>query len=185
MEEADLSTDFDKDLELLVTRAGEYSKESNSVSTPTQPKPKNSARNSAFLKCEEHDTSKTWTDINSSCSKCIIYSLGCDNLPNGILPRGKDVLSYLLTLKRMNSGKSWINSEHNCAMDLVLHWIYCNVYTISVAATKSRIIEMFKLYEGLKKQPKSKRGPTHWGRLAKFVKSQNELFNIKGRNYNI
>ena len=88
------------------------------------------------------------------------------------MQRGKDVLSYLLSLKRTNSGKK-LNNEHECAMDLVLHWISCNVYPISVAAAKKRISTMFGTYQSLKKHPQKKKGNTYWKRLAEFMESQN------------
>ena len=65
-------------------------------------------------------------------------------------------------------------------MDLVLHWIFCNAYPISVAAAKKRISAMFGTYESLKKHPQKKKGDTYWKRLAEFMESQNSLFDIIG-----
>ena len=143
-------------------------------------KVRNSVRNSVFLKCKEHDgQSKTWTDVNSFCTVCIKYSTSCESFSNGILPRGKNLLSYLLSLKQTNSGKK-LNNGHECAMDLVLHWIFCNVYPISVAAAKKRISAIFGTYESLKKHPQKKKGDTYCKRLAEFMESQNSLFDIIG-----
>lgn len=178
----DRNTDVDvEEMETLVTRASIYSRELGmSSSTSNQMISKSSIRNSAFLKCKEHMQSKNWTDINSACSNCLKYSVNCEHLSNGILPRGKDVLSYLLSLKCSNSGKS-VNSIHDCAMDLVLHWIYCNIYPISIAAVKKRIIVMFEKYNKLKRYPQKKKGHTFMKNLDEFIKSQNTLFDIIGK----
>ena len=109
-EKENLDPDIEE-MEALVTRAGKYARETPACSTPSQAKSKSSVRNSVFIKCKEHDgQSKTWTDVNSTCTVCIKYSTSCESLSNGILPRGKDVLSYLLSLKRTNSGKKLIMS---------------------------------------------------------------------------
>lgn len=175
-----------EEMQILVTRAGRYPKEcpledTPSCSTPTSTKEKSSPRNSSFFKCKEHYTgkSKSWTDINKSCAKCVNYSKAYLNFPNGILPRGKEVLSYLLTLKHNNTGKR-INNEHECAMDLVLHWIFCNVYPVSVAAVKKHISTMFFDYNKLKKDTSESKGPTYWKRFEAFIEIQNALFDIKG-----
>lgn len=171
-----------EEMELLVTRAGKYSKQ-DICSTPTSnPKAKSSIRNSAFLKCKEHDGSKTWSDQNTNCASCIKY-ISCENLGNGTLPRGKDVLSFLLSLKRTNTGKTK-SSEHECTMDLVLHWIYCNVYPLSIASVKRRINLMVETYNHLKKYPNKKKGDAYWRKFEDFIQSQNSLFNIIGKILN-
>ena len=171
-----------EEMEVLVTRASQYCRPTETCSTPYQGKNKSSIRNSAYLKCKEHDynSSKNWTEVNTACSSCLKYSTSSEGLCNGVLPRGKDVLSYVLSLKRMNSGKK-INNEHECAMDLVLHWIYCNVYPISIAATKKRIYAMVGIYENLKKHPQKKKGDTYWTKLHNFIQTQRELFDIIGK----
>ena len=130
-EKENLDPDIEE-MDALVTRAGKYTQKHQLALHQVRPK----VKCKVFLKCKEHDgQSKTWTDVNSTCTVCIKYSTSCERLSNGILLRGKDVLSYLFSLKRTNSGKK-LNNEHKCAMDLVLHWIFCNVYPISVAAAK-------------------------------------------------
>ena len=105
-EKENLDPDIEE-MEALVTRAGKYARETPACSTPSQAKSKSSVRNSVFIKCKEHDgQSKTWTDVNSTCTVCIKYSTSCESLSSGISPRGKDAFSYLLSLKRITLGKN-------------------------------------------------------------------------------
>ena len=176
-----------EEYEILVTRACSYTREPVEISessTPDQRKTKTSNRKSEFLKCSEHDDggSSRWSDeVNGACSKCFKYSTIFESFNNGILPRKKEVLSYLLTLRHSNNGKQNASNFHNCALDLSLHWIYCNVYPISIAASKKRIQTMFDDYSKLKRYPKQRRGPTFKKNVDEFLKSQNELFDIIGK----
>ena len=110
---------------LLVTRAKEYDLHEGQVSAST-PKPKLLKRNATFVKCREHVnlTNTRWETVNEDCNMCMNFEVK-RHLKNGLLPRGKDVLEYLLTIKADNSSQHDINNERQCAMDIILQWIYC------------------------------------------------------------
>ena len=84
------------------------------------------SRHNIFM-CEEHITKKQWEDeLHGRCCNCIKYH-AIEKIDGGLLLTGKDVLSRLLTMKSMNTGKQ-INNELNCAIELYCHWVHCNVY---------------------------------------------------------
>ena len=85
-------------------------------------------RKKRFFLCKDHHAlPQQWKqDIHGNCSKCLNYDLA-DHLPNGILPTGHELLEYILTLGSSNTGKH-SNISLLAAKDLVLHWIFCNVY---------------------------------------------------------
>ena len=75
----------------------------------------------------QRDNAAEWkTEIHIQWSKCLTFE-SVDCLPNGHLPTGYEVLRYLLCVKVSNSGRK-INNEI-IKVELVLHWIYCNVYS--------------------------------------------------------
>ena len=114
----------------LVTRTSEYREVAETIlstntSAPTpvrHPKmlPK---RNAVYNKCRDHcpitrASKKTdvWTDLNSQCSSCIKYEIR-EEFRSGILPRQKEILEYLLTIKMKLTGKH-VDNSREVAMDL-------------------------------------------------------------------
>ena len=80
-----------------------------------------------FLKCRNHDDNKSLSFTN--CSHCLFFGF-VKEFPNGKLPLCIDVLSVILTKGKFNIRKpiEW----QNITMDLILHWVFCCVYTKSV-----------------------------------------------------
>ena len=81
-------------------------------------------------------------NIIQNCKTCIKYEYR-DSIDYGILPTGKEVLELLHTLKGSNHGKHK-NSSYECSVQLILQWIYCNVYPCSINAVIYRIDVMEK-----------------------------------------
>ena len=86
-----------------------------------------------FLKCREHYDNKPLSIINANCSNCLFFPF-VKEFHNGKNSFCIDVLSVILTEGKSNKGKSieW----HNIAVDLVLHWVFCSVYTKLIKAVK-------------------------------------------------
>ena len=128
------SEDTQSEMEVLKTRALSYEKQyftdEPTSSSPATTKMKNLPLRNIFITCREHSTVVKWSEINNKYTKCVKYDIS-ETLKNGNLPRQKDVLALLLTLKHDNLGRS-ANCERECAIQVCLHWIYCNVYTISI-----------------------------------------------------
>ena len=174
----------------LVTRASEYREvaetiPSTNTSAPTpvrHPKmlPK---RNAVYNKCRDHcpitrASKKTdvWTDLNSQCSSCIKYEIR-EEFRSGILPRQKEILEYLLTIKMKLTGKH-VDNSREVAMDLKLQWVYCNVYPLTVNAIKEKIDSIFDEYTYLMKVPNDKKKDTYWNRYSVFINNQTSICDI-------
>ena len=138
------------DYQSLVTRAGEYSRdEPQEEAEPEVPAKKSKVTPSkSFLKCREHDDNKPWSITNKNCNDCLFFPF-VKNFPNGKLPLGIDVLSVILTEGKTNKGKSieW----QDIAMDLILHWVFCSVYTKSVRVVKEKVKCLRDSYRALAK----------------------------------
>ena len=148
--------DDETEYSFLVTRASEYRKvgetlPSTDTSTPVQHLKKLPKRNAVYMKCRDNcpvtsASKKTdvWTDLNSQCSSCIKCEIR-EEFRIDILPRQKEILEYLLTIKIKLTGKH-VDNSREVAMDLKLQWIYCNVYPLTVNAIKKRTDSIFDEY---------------------------------------
>ena len=167
-----------EEIQVLKTRAREYVKVDNHETNST-PKPKRTARNKNFFLCKVHHTlPQEWKEECNDCNNCFkIELLEC--LPLGVLPNGQEVLEYLITLKTQNPG-SRDNYERKVAKDLVLQWIFCNVYPKALRKVEKDIISLFEYYKTLKKRAKSKKSDEYWVKYDGFVKKQMHLFDIIG-----
>ena len=73
-----------------------------------------------------------------------------ETFQNGTLPTQHEVLEYLITLRNSNQGNHE-NNIHICSKDLVLQWIFCNVYPHSIAAVVKSIEKMDNAFKNLKR----------------------------------
>ena len=89
-------------------------------------------------------------------------------LPNGKLPLLSQVISFALHALQVDTGHR--DTVHrNVTLDLMNHWIFCNVYTRTYTTVKKKIEDYLKEYNALKNYPKVKRKATHWTRVQSFV----------------
>ena len=72
-------------------------------------------------------------------------------LPNGRLPLLKQVLCFTLEADLNES-----------VMDLILHWINCNVYTQSRKIVTEKLKKYKQELSHLRRYPKAKQGDTYW-----------------------
>ena len=75
-----------------------------------------------------------------SCTECLLFSLQ-DSLQNGKLPTTGQVLSYLFTVNQNNFGK---DNLVNITSDIMLHWILCNVYTVTQITVMKKLETVMK-----------------------------------------
>ena len=116
----------DDEFPMLVTRSNQHKRISESYQSgvsESSPSIKQRRKSSnCYLRCKEHASSKSdknWTITNDQCNQCIKLQ-STTQLPNGRLPLLKQVLCFTLEADLNES-----------IMDLMLHWINCNVYTQS------------------------------------------------------
>ena len=134
----------------LHTRAAAYQKQLDlSSNTICNSSPQKSARNKVYLKCKIHNPKKkkedSWCKENEKCKSCVKFN-SLDEFQNGKLPRFKDVLERLLTLKLEQANKGQIvrtDSYRETTTEIIIHWIYCNVYPLSINAVIQRVKNFF------------------------------------------
>ena len=166
--------------EILVTGAAKYVRESGDLrnESTAASSSRKSSRNlkSRHFKCKVHDTSNAsgWTEENSTCDFCLRLEHR-EQLPNGILPRQKHVVEYILTLKHVNFGKQ-IDFNRLAAQDIIMQWVYCNVYTADVRTVMRSIEGLFIEYRKLGKF--STKSPGYWKPFDSFVPSMKDLFDV-------
>ena len=117
------------DKKILCTRPKKYVKSNETAeSTPKLNKKRSGARNNNFfLSKDQHALPPSWKDeVNGCCDKCLKYEL-TDIPPYKVLPSDQDVLQYSVTIKSYNTGLHQ-NCERKVATDVVLQWIFCNIY---------------------------------------------------------
>ena len=114
--------------------------------------------------------------MNSLCISCITYEIR-EEFRSGILPRQKEILEYLLTIKTKLTGKH-VDDSREVAMDLKLQWIYCNVYPLTVNAIKKRIDSIFDEYTYLMQVSNDKKKDTYWNQYSVFVNNQPSICDI-------
>ena len=85
-------------------------------------------------------------------------------------------MEYILTLKHVNFGKQ-IDFNRLAAQDIIMQWVYCNVYTAADVRTVMRSIEgLFIEYRKLGKF--STKSPGYWKQFDSFVPSMKDLFDV-------
>ena len=95
-----------------------------------------------FLKYKTHQQtnkceSKAWTSENEECDKCVILT-NAESLPNGKLSSGGQILSFLTSRIQTDPGHKKDSVLHETTLHLMLHWIYCNVYTQSYTTVRKK-----------------------------------------------
>ena len=181
------NSDENDDYDLLITRASKYNRETEATALadvgnvkPTRV----TVRGKNFFLCEEHgkkdskNSNWKWLPSNADCTSCIMYETR-DSLPNGLLPKWKEVLEYLITMRSNNNGMQ-VNNIRLCATDLALHWIFCTVYLHTIAAIEHAISKLDESYKVLKKSASKKSiSASHWAKYSLFLQQQKNLFDIK------
>lgn len=166
-----------KEYDILITRSRTYSKTLESKSSD-KVKLKSLLRHKTFLQCRDHhNIHNKWNQECDNCTNCIHF-LHIDSFPNGKLPTGSQVMSYIQHLLQDDPGHQ-SSVIHNVSLDLILHWIYCNVYTIGYVNVKKKIEKLRSEYRYLKNVPTNKRTEKYWNRHEKFIISSYKLFDIK------
>ena len=148
---------------------------SGNASNPSNSKREREIRHKNFLKCKiYHSTNaKQWLKENENCENCLIFEP--QRFPNRRLPTLDGVMNYYFYLKSVDKG----SVENNVTLDLINHWVHCNVYTQS-RKTMQRIMVILKKYKYLREYPKNKKKGTYWNEYQKYIIACRNLFDIIG-----
>ena len=122
------------------------------------------------MKCEEHyNEDVNWNIVSSNCEHGIDFGMTI-NLTIKKLPTLGEVISYTLNMYQTDKGhKETI--LNNSTLDLMNHWIYCNVYTMTYTTIRKKIAGYLTEYHKVRDYDKKKRKTTYWERVQKFVNS--------------
>ena len=77
------------------------------------------------LRCIEHQKGNVWTRDNEKYANCIVFE--SDIFPNKKLPTIQSVLSYYF-YSRTNPDYYEKSVDNDVSLDIMNHWISCNVY---------------------------------------------------------
>ena len=131
-----------------------------------------SERGKKFIPCNIHVNNK---QVFMSCSDCLIIPSEF-TLPNGKLPSNGQVLAYYFAVNQMNPAQS--NFDNVC-LDIMIHWISCNVYTVSRRTVRTKLDELVKKYRDLNKIQKVRRNDNYYTKLKNFKSICESIFDIK------
>ena len=154
---AEISDDELKEYKTLCTRAHVYNSilEQSNASEKTPCTSKKDSRHKYHLKCKEHYLAgPTWVKVNDACTQCVLFTPS--PLPSRRLPIVKQVLNYCFYL-RSDPTYHHQSSDRDVAIDIMNHWIRCNVYTITLQNIVIRTANLLKTYKHLKDYPKQKK----------------------------
>ena len=85
-------------------------------------------------------------------------------------------MNYYFYLKSVNKG----SVENNVTLDLINHWVNCNVYKQSRKTIQQRLMVILKKYKYLREYSKNKKKDTYWNEYQKFIIACRNLFDIIG-----
>ena len=157
----------DNEYEMLVTRSGAYLRQSVDLQNETGKQRGKSSRKSPCILCKNHySKANTWI---LDCNNCVDFiDFPCTpELPNGKLPTLQQTLADTLTCQDNDLGHKKKHT-HNSSLDLMSHWIYCNIYTVSCVTVKKKLDERLVEYRALQKYDHKKRGHKYWERVETF-----------------
>lgn len=148
MEKVVITEEDQKSYQELVTRASSYSKtfplECAENESPAPNHKSFSKRNTLYLKCIVHNpkskNNDQWKPENTECPSCVVFNPS-NSLPNGILPTNLSVIQNLIFYKDILSKKGQKNNaaaDYSVSKDVALHWIFCNVYPITLHAIQKK-----------------------------------------------
>ena len=108
---------------------------------------------------------------NANCLSCVVFNPEY-SFPNGVLPTRHAIIETLLHIKdtasstgqSQQASSSWLVSK-----DVVLHWIFCNVYPQTPNSVQYVVDSLWKEFQYLRDYPNKRKGPAYWTRYGSFI----------------
>ena len=101
----------------------------------------------------------------------------------------KEIFFYILTKRPKNDatgtlnedyiGQQNVNTNRLCSLDLMLHWLYSNVYPKNDKKVSKQISELFDNFKYIKNWSRKARSDAYWSKYSTFRQSLEELLDIK------
>ena len=79
----------------------------------------------------------------------------------------------------MNKNNVKTNNLVDVCSDVMLHWVLCNVYTVTQKAVFTKLEQIVETYQNLKKYPRKKRKDAYFKNIENFRVECRKLFDIK------
>ena len=71
------------------------------------------------------------------------------------------------------------NVTRNSCLDVMLHWVYCNVYTVTYKTVKKKLEDHLQTYHTLRKYDHNKRKDKYWENVETFSGKCKSYFDIR------
>lgn len=97
-----------------------------------------------------------------------------NTFPPSKLPTIKDVIQCMLRESNFKSP----STARQISLELVDHWLFCNVYPISTARVQKLLLDLINCFDKLLRYPKSKRGLKWNNDVDIFNQESSKLFDI-------
>ena len=189
METVVITEEDQKSYQELVTRASSYSKPfplECAENEPPSPNHKSfSKRNTLYLKCKVHNPiskkNDHWKPENTECPSCFVFNPS-NSLPNGILPTNLSVIQNLISYKDILAKKGQkcnVAADYSVSKDVALHWIFCNVYPITLQCIQRKVEILFDEFIHLKDYVHKKKKDKYWNDLSQFTEKLSSIFDIR------
>ena len=129
------------------------------------------------------------TRSHSRKTLCGVDYIERAELPNGMLPTGKDVIQimlYLLRPKRAGQAQRSKDAAAQLLAELVQeHWLLCNVYTIHTRHIKKHILKLYSEFVTLVQTRKQRQSDSFQARAAIFNEKMKQLMDVFCQNSKI
>ena len=161
------------DMNILKTRASEFSR---NLSSSSQPSPAGDTkkkgtrkRKESIIKCREYhdtDSSNAWSALNSNCDNCFKY-VQLSEVKHGVLPRVLDAVNLVLSKKAEAAVSQTKSPIRESAIVISLQWVRCNVYPLPLSTVERRLSVLFDEYSAIKKFSSKSEG--YWMKATPFL----------------
>ena len=164
--------------EMMVTRSGLLYLNQVEEDPPTSKQNRKSSRRNHFILCKTHySKANIWTSECNNCKDCVDFPV-THELPNGKLPTLQQTIAYFLTCQD-NDMCHEKNVTRNSCLDVMLHWVYCNVYTVTYKTVKKKLEDHLQTYHTLRKYDHNKRKVKYWEKVETFSGECKSIFDIR------
>ena len=122
--------------------------------------------------------------LRSSAKKILgdIEYVESAGFPRGQLPTQKNVITNMMYLMRPSRAGKIQRSKDDAALSLAYilseHWVFCNIYTVTVKVIKRKILNVYSEFQRLHQIRKNRRNERYMDQVRTFNIKAETLFDI-------